>query len=332
MTTIHANNAEQALTRLAHSSGVELKTEEPVHRLEPKRVTSTQSAYSADVVVSGLDAGRLESLLTPDKKPFRERLSCSGIAIYSTLEEELPEGIANHSVVLPSEPAALYRRLEAGEEPIEAMAFVDYYRPGEPYPNRGHVLALGLTAPANGREYGLEDAFVARVDQVLRPEGYRFKAAFPEASLLVKEADVRMAGVNIGKVKSKELGPGGRTTRVEMEIDNRFAPIGRDARAILRQKSLLGESYVEITPGSPGAKKLDDGGTLSSANVDDTVELDEVFRTFDPETRKALQQLREDLATAGYWPISVDLSELIKGGGSIKCCTQEIRSRNNEGA
>lgn len=151
-----------ALTRLAHSSGVELKTGEPVHRLEPKRVTSTQSAYSADVVVSGLDAGRLESLLTPDKKPFSERLSCSGIAIYSALEEELPEGIANHSVVLPSEPAALYRSLEAGEEPVEAMAFVDYYRPGELYPNHRGVLALGLTAPPNGREYDLEDAFVAR--------------------------------------------------------------------------------------------------------------------------------------------------------------------------
>jgi hypothetical protein len=37
------------------------------------------------------------------------------------------------------------------------------------------------------------------------------------------------------------------------------------------------------------------------------------------------RQLREELAAAGYWPISVDLSELIKGGGSVKCCTQEIR-------
>jgi N-dimethylarginine dimethylaminohydrolase len=37
------------------------------------------------------------------------------------------------------------------------------------------------------------------------------------------------------------------------------------------------------------------------------------------------RQLREDLAAAGYWPISVDLSELSKGGGSVKCCTQEIR-------
>jgi N-dimethylarginine dimethylaminohydrolase len=37
------------------------------------------------------------------------------------------------------------------------------------------------------------------------------------------------------------------------------------------------------------------------------------------------RDLREDLAAAGYRPISIDLSELIKGGGSVKCCTQEIR-------
>jgi phospholipid/cholesterol/gamma-HCH transport system substrate-binding protein len=124
----------------------------------------------------------------------------------------------------------------------------------------------------------------------LKPEGYRFKASFPEASLLVKEADVRMAGVNIGKVKGKELGAGGRTTLVEMELEDRFAPIGRDARAILRQKSLLGETYVELTPGSPDAETLDDGDTLARSNVEDTVELDEVFRVFDEETRESFGQ------------------------------------------
>ena len=35
--------------------------------------------------------------------------------------------------------------------------------------------------------------------------------------------------------------------------------------------------------------------------------------------------LREELVRAGYLPTSVDLSELLRGGGSIKCCTQEIR-------
>jgi ABC-type transporter Mla subunit MlaD len=88
-----------------------------------------------------------------------------------------------------------------------------------------------------------------------------------------------------------------------MELDHRFAPIGKDAHAILRQKSLLGETYVEITPGSPGAPRLADDGTLPSSQVDDSVELDEVFRVFDPETRKAFQQwLHESgIVTSGTW-------------------------------
>jgi len=135
----------------------------------------------------------------------------------------------------------------------------------------------------------------------LRPESYRFKADFPEAAGLVKEADVRMAGVNIGKVKDKELGPGGRSTRVTIELDHRFAPIGRDARAVLRQKSLLGETYVELTPGTPGDKKLADGGTLPDTSVDQSVQLDEVFRVFDPPTRRAFQEWLHEagIATTG---------------------------------
>jgi hypothetical protein len=84
------------------------------------------------------------------------------VAIYAALKEELPERTPTHGVVLPSDPEALYASLEANREPEETMAFVDYYRPGEPYPNEKGVLALGLTAPPNGGEYGIEDAFVAR--------------------------------------------------------------------------------------------------------------------------------------------------------------------------
>jgi len=169
-------------------------------------------------------------------------------------------------------------------------------------PSPGRIAAMvGFTLSVAALLMFLWTAFGGTLP--LRPEGYRFKAAFPEASLLVKEADVRMAGVNIGKVKSKELGRGGRSTVVEIELDDRFAPIGQDARAILRQKSLLGETYVEITPGSPRAKKLDDGGTLPHANVDDTVELDEVFRVFDPKTRVAFQRWLHEagIVTSGRW-------------------------------
>jgi phospholipid/cholesterol/gamma-HCH transport system substrate-binding protein len=143
----------------------------------------------------------------------------------------------------------------------------------------------------------------------LKAKGYRFKADFPEAVLLAKEADVRLAGVNIGKVKSTSLGPGGHTTRAEMEIDSRFAPIKADTRAILRQKSLLGETYVELTPGQPDTRALPDGGTLARANVDDTVELDEVFRTFDPRTRRYFQEWLHDSGIASIGSFGQDLND-----------------------
>ena len=135
------------------------------------------------------------------------------------------------------------------------------------------------------------------------PEGYRFKAAFPEAALLVNEADVRMAGVNVGKVKGKELAPGGRRTIADIEIDHRFAPVKRDARVMLRQKSLLGETYVEIAPGSRDAPDLPDGALLPRANVERTVELDEIFSAFDARTRRNFQDwLRESgIATSGSY-------------------------------
>ena len=34
----------------------------------------------------------------------------------------------------------------------------------------------------------------------------------------------------------------------------------------------------------------------------------------------------EQLTDAGFDPIGVDLSELLKGGGSVKCCTLEVYS------
>jgi virulence factor Mce-like protein len=124
----------------------------------------------------------------------------------------------------------------------------------------------------------------------LKPEGYRFTARFPEATTLAQEADVRLAGVTIGKVKTKELDKGGAATIVEMELDEKYAPIGKDVKVVLRQKTLLGETFVELTPGSRGAPRLEDGGELARASVEETTELDEILGAFDKETRRDFQQ------------------------------------------
>jgi phospholipid/cholesterol/gamma-HCH transport system substrate-binding protein len=137
----------------------------------------------------------------------------------------------------------------------------------------------------------------------LRPEGYRFKVAFDEAALLVEEADVRLAGVNVGKVKSKELSEDERRTVVVIEIDSRFAPIPRDTRAILRQKSLLGETYVALSPGDADSGDLPDGGALPRSQVQETVELDEIFGIFDERTRENFRAWLDEsgIATSGQY-------------------------------
>jgi phospholipid/cholesterol/gamma-HCH transport system substrate-binding protein len=129
----------------------------------------------------------------------------------------------------------------------------------------------------------------------LKPEGYRFTVHMPEAATLAEEADVRMAGVNVGKVKTKELDKGGARTIVEVQLDERYAPIPKDTRAILRQKTLLGETYLELAPGNKSSGLLDDGGRLPNAHVEKTTELDEIFTAFDPQTRQAFKDWVKEL-------------------------------------
>lgn len=121
----------------------------------------------------------------------------------------------------------------------------------------------------------------------LRAEGYRVKVQFPEATQLAQEADVRISGVNVGRVKVKVPDRETGLTEATLEIQARYAPIALDSNAVLRQKTLLGETYVELSPGTRDAEKLADGGTLAAGQVAKTVELDEIFRTFDPKTRRA---------------------------------------------
>jgi phospholipid/cholesterol/gamma-HCH transport system substrate-binding protein len=129
----------------------------------------------------------------------------------------------------------------------------------------------------------------------LKPKGYRVQVAFPQASTLALEADVRVAGVSVGKVRKKDLIPNGNRMLVDLEMDRRFAPVATDAKVILRQKTLLGETYVEITPGTSD-EKLPEGGRLADARVEEAVELDEVFQALDPQTREAFGSWQQSLA------------------------------------
>jgi virulence factor Mce-like protein len=118
-------------------------------------------------------------------------------------------------------------------------------------------------------------------------EGYRLKAEFNQAVQLAQESDVRISGVSVGKVISVSLDRHTGLTKAVIQIDHQYAPRPADTHAILRQKSLLGETYIELSPGSRTGPRLADGAMLPRGQISPTVSLDQILSTFDPATRRA---------------------------------------------
>jgi phospholipid/cholesterol/gamma-HCH transport system substrate-binding protein len=169
------------------------------------------------------------------------------------------------------------------------------------------LIAVGFALSCFGLALFLWIAFGGPVP--LKPEGYRFTVPFDEATQLAVESDVRISGVSVGKVKGIELSDEGKAVAT-VELEERYAPIPEDTRAMLRQKTLLGETYVELTPGSDSSGFLPEDGALPEAQVARSVQLDEIFRTFDEPTRVAFQQWMQNQAIA-FAGRGVDLSAAI---------------------
>ena len=131
----------------------------------------------------------------------------------------------------------------------------------------------------------------------LESKGYQVRVLFDaDAVQLGSNADVRISGVNVGKVKS--VTPRNGKLDTEIEIEEKFAPLPADVRAITRQKTLLGETFVELTPGSKQARRMAEGATLPVAQVAETQGLDEVLSAFDPETRERFRVFLNGFAAA----------------------------------
>lgn len=140
----------------------------------------------------------------------------------------------------------------------------------------------------------------------LAPQGYRFNVDFRQSSQLAEQADVRISGVPVGKVVKVQLGPD-NSTRALLQLDAKYAPAHQDMRAILRTKTLLGETYVELTPGTDSAPAVKENGLLPAGQVGSSVALDEIFRTFDAPTRKAFQNWMQGM-NAGLHGRGKDIS------------------------
>jgi phospholipid/cholesterol/gamma-HCH transport system substrate-binding protein len=123
--------------------------------------------------------------------------------------------------------------------------------------------------------------------------GYTVSAVFQNGGQIVKGNLVEVGGVQAGSVKGISITPQGQA-KIKFSVNSAYAPLPASTRAVIRQASQSGYAnrYVELQlPGGPrkGQPTIKSGGTLSESHTVATVDIDQLFNTLDPSTRKALQ-------------------------------------------
>jgi phospholipid/cholesterol/gamma-HCH transport system substrate-binding protein len=121
---------------------------------------------------------------------------------------------------------------------------------------------------------------------------YEVKARFENASQLVKGNLVQVSGMPAGKVKDIRLTPDGQA-ELTLSIEGDYAPLRRGTLATVRQASISGVAnrYIDLRLPNDRAPTIPDGGVIEQESTTTAVDLDEIFNTLDPKTRKDLQQV-----------------------------------------
>jgi virulence factor Mce-like protein len=121
---------------------------------------------------------------------------------------------------------------------------------------------------------------------------YRLFVDVPNANRLNRYADVRIGGIRVGEVESVEAMPGpGRSaaySRLDLALSPSVGPIASNSSVQIRSASVLGATYVDLTPGA-GSRKLPSGGTLGLSQVVPTVQLTDLLDIFDRATAKSIR-------------------------------------------
>jgi virulence factor Mce-like protein len=122
------------------------------------------------------------------------------------------------------------------------------------------------------------------------------KAQVATGDTLAPGADVEIAGVKVGTVKSIEKGDPGAL--IDMAIDTKKASIHKDASILIRPHGFFGPKFVEIDPGAESADNFADGDSIPITRTHISVDFEQVLNTLDTNTRQSLQTFFVEFGTA----------------------------------
>jgi phospholipid/cholesterol/gamma-HCH transport system substrate-binding protein len=108
--------------------------------------------------------------------------------------------------------------------------------------------------------------WIGKNQMLFRPK-YRLNAEFKTVAGLAGGAEVRVSGVQKGTVRRIDLPQRpDQKVRVEMELDSETRKVVRkDSAAAIHTEGLMGDQYIEISPGDNNAPEVKDNDTLEGA-------------------------------------------------------------------
>jgi phospholipid/cholesterol/gamma-HCH transport system substrate-binding protein len=127
---------------------------------------------------------------------------------------------------------------------------------------------------------------------VFRPTGgATYHLEFAEADQLVKGDQVQVGGVPVGSVTNITLTPDDKAD-VTIHVNGSFVPLHQGTVAQVRVPSLssVANRYIELSPGPQSNAKIAAGGKLPASATREVTDLDQLFNTLNPRTRKGLQE------------------------------------------
>ncbi len=118
------------------------------------------------------------------------------------------------------------------------------------------------------------------------------KVDIGDGSDLVVGNDVIQGGFRIGLVSALtpvQLKGGQVGAQLTLKLDKANGKVPVDSAVTIRPRSVLGLKFVDLEKGT-SRHVIPDGGTLPVSHTNVPVQIDDVFGTFDPKTRTAIQR------------------------------------------
>jgi phospholipid/cholesterol/gamma-HCH transport system substrate-binding protein len=156
----------------------------------------------------------------------------------------------------------------------------------------------------------------AQLDRLVVDQSYTVVAHYPESGGIFVGGEVTYRGVGIGKVSKLELTEDG--VDVYLDIDDEWDKIPEDTRALVGNRSAVGEQYVELQPHVDEGPYLEDGSEITDVATPIATEklLADVARTVSSVDEDALRTTVDELGTA-FAGTGEDLQRIIDTGNSF---------------